>query len=195
MRLLTTGLLAGAALLSLASCNKPAPAAGGAGQTASAAPAAPAPGPISLGSLPRRKPGLWRQTLAMEGVSEAMPATELCTDAESEAKMSLLSQQMRRGQCAPPQLTRNLDGSISFNTSCDMGPEGKVVSTGTVSGDFNSAFKMVIDSTHTGAPVAAANGEHKMTMTSTWLGPCQPGEKGGDMIMPDGRKINFTDAG
>jgi hypothetical protein len=193
MRVLMTGLLAGAAVLTLASCGKPAGGAGGSAQTATTAPAAPASGPLTLGSLPHRKPGLWRQTMVIEGMSQTMPTSELCADEASEAKMTLMSQQMSRGHCQAPQLTRNLDGSISFSNSCDMGPEGKMVSTGLISGDFNSSFKMVIDSTHTGGPVAAANGDHKITMTSIGIGPCASGQKGGDVIMPDGRKINFTD--
>lgn len=193
MRLLTTGLLAGAAILSLSSCNKAAPAGGASAQTASAAPAAPSgPIPLTADSMPHRKPGLWRQTMEMEGAPQNLPAAEFCTDAASETKMSLMGQQMSRGHCDAPRFARNADGSISFTSACDMGPEGKTTSSGTVTGDFNSAYKMAIDVTQTGAPVAAANGEHKMTMSATWLGPCAPGQKGGDIILPGGRTMNMT---
>ncbi len=193
MRPLTTGLLAGAAVLSLASCNKAAPAGGAAVQTASAAPAAPAgPTPLTPDSLPHRKPGLWRQTMDMEGMPKNLPATEFCTDAASEAKMSLMGQQMSRGHCQSGQFTRNVDGSISFSSSCDLGPEGKTTSSGTITGDYNSSYKVTIDATHTGGPSPAADGEHKMTMTATWVGPCVPGQKGGDIILPGGRTVNLT---
>jgi hypothetical protein len=32
-----------------------------------------------------------------------------------------------------------------------------------------------------------------MNMTMTWLGPCKPGMKGGDVIMSNGMKINALD--
>ncbi len=32
-----------------------------------------------------------------------------------------------------------------------------------------------------------------MTITSTWTGPCAPGQRGGDLIMANGQKINLTD--
>jgi Protein of unknown function (DUF3617) len=200
---LITGALAGVAVLSVAACNKPAPAGGGSAQAsgapASGAPAsgaqataAPAAGPISIDSLPHRRAGLWRQTMTMEGVQQALPETRLCTDAASEAKMSLMGQQMNREHCQTAQFTRNLDGSISYSSTCDFGAGGKTTSSGTLSGDFNSSFKVVINSSRSGG---AAAGDHRMTITSTWLGPCQPGQKPGDVIMPDGRTINTLAAG
>jgi hypothetical protein len=190
MRIATT-LMAGAAVLGLAACNKPAPASGASSQAAAvtAAPAAPAAGPISPDNLPHRKPGLWRQTMAMEGVDRQMPATEFCIDPASEAKMSLMGQQMSRDKCQPPQFSRNLDGSLSFSSACDFEGGGKMTSKGTISGDFNASYKVAIDSTTSGGP-AGMEGDHKMTITATWEGPCAPGQKGGDVMLPGGQKMN-----
>jgi hypothetical protein len=191
MRLLITGVLAGAAVLSVAACNKPAPG-GSASAPAAAAPAAPTSGSISLESLPHRRPGLWRQTMVMEGMPQGMPETQLCIDAPSEAKMSLMGQQMSHEHCETPQFSRNLDGSITFSSTCDFGgAAGKTVSHGTISGDFNSSYTTVIDSTHSGGAGPEGNRANKMTITSTRIGECQPGQKGGDMIMPGGRTMNL----
>jgi len=192
MRVLIATGLAGAALASLAACGKP--AAPGAPQAA--APAASAPsgsGALSLQDLPHRKAGLWRQTMTLEGVDRPLPTTEACSDAASEAKLTLLGQHRNKDLCQNQQFTRNLDGSLSFSVSCDMGPRGKTVSNGTISGDFNSSYKIAMDSTTSGAPVEQANRERKMTITATWIGPCAPGQRGGDVIMADGRKMNLTD--
>jgi hypothetical protein len=195
MRTATT-MLAGACLLSIAACNKPAPASGASSaaapsQAASATPAAPAAGPISAENLPHRKPGLWRQTMAMEGVEHAMPATEFCIDAASEAKMSLMGQQMSKDHCQAPQFNRNLDGSLSFTSACDFEGGGKTTSKGTISGDFDSSYKVAIDSTTTGGTAGMDQHERKMTITATWEGPCAPDQKGGDIILPGGRKMNM----
>jgi hypothetical protein len=192
MRVLITGILASAAVLSVAACNKPAAGGSAAAPAATAAPAAPASGPISLQNLPHRRPGLWRQTMVMEGMPQGMPETQLCIDAPSEAKMSLMGQQVSREHCETPQFSRNLDGSITFSSTCDFGgAAGKTVSHGTISGDFNSSYTTVIDSTHSGGAGSEANSTHKMTITSTRIGECQPGQKGGDMIMPGGRTMNL----
>jgi len=182
----------GAAFLPLAACNKPAATGAAPAQTAAAtAPAAPAAGPLTPETLPHRKPGLWRQTMAMEGMNRELPSTEFCTDAASETKMSLMGQQMSKDHCDTPQFSRNLDGSITFTSSCDTGA-GKATSKGTLSGDFNSSYKMEIETDMGGGP-SAARGPRKMTMTATWIGPCEPGQKGGDMILPGGQKINMLD--
>jgi hypothetical protein len=194
MRVLTTGLLAGAALLSIAACNKQTSAPVGAAQAASAtaAPAAAAAGRITADALPHRKAGLWRQTMVMEGVNQAMPAVEMCVDAVSETKMALLGQQMNKEHCKPPQLSRNLDGSISFTGDCDFGAGGRTQTKGTMSGDFNSSYKTVLESTHVGSAGGPGGADRRMTITATWVGACAPGQKGGDVIMPGGQKMNFT---
>lgn len=194
MRVLILAGMTGVALASLAACNKPAPSAAGGAQTSqtAAAPAA-ASNSISLQDLPHRKAGLWRQTMTMTGVDRAMPAIEACTDAASEAKLSLLGQHKSKDLCQSQQFSRNLDGSISFNVSCDQGVHGKTVSSGVITGDYNSSYQIAMDSKTTGASLPQANTERKMTITATWTGPCAPGQRGGDMIMPNGQKINLTD--
>lgn len=182
--------LTGLALVSLAACNKPAPGTGG------SAPAAAAPataGPISVSQFPRRKPGLWQQTIAMDGPASG-PGMKLCVDATSDAKMQAFAQHAPGATCSPPQLTRNLDGSINIAESCDMGASGKSNSTGVIKGDFNSSYTVVMDTQMSGSPVAQMNGDHKMTITATWTGPCAPGQRGGDMVMPDGTTRNVLDS-
>lgn len=191
MRVLIVAGLAGTALVALAACSKPASTTGAtAGPPAASAPAS---GPVALQDLPHRKAGLWRQTMSLEGMDRTMPATEACTDAASEAKLSLLGQHKSKDLCQTQSFSRNLDGSISFGTTCDQGAHGKTVSNGTISGDFNSGYKIAMDSTTTGSPTPQANGEHKMTITATWVGACKPGQRGGDLILPNGRTINLTD--
>ncbi len=190
MRVLILTGLAGLALASLAACNKPATSAPNAPQTSQTAAAA---SPVSLQNLPHRKAGLWRQTMTMEGMDRAMPPAEACTDAASEAKLSLLGQQKSKDACQSQQFSRNPDGSISFSISCDLGAHGKTVRTGLITGDYNSSYKIVMDSKTSGSPIPQANTERKMTITSTWTGPCAPGQRGGDLIMANGQKINLTD--
>jgi hypothetical protein len=191
MRIVFAAGLTSVALISLAACSKPAPGAGAAsGPAASTAPS----GPLTAAQIPHRKPGLWRQTIAMDGAADTGPGTQLCVDETSEAKMSAFAQRMPGGvHCPAPQFTRNLDGSMSFAQSCDMGASGKASTTGVIKGDFNSGYTSVMDTQYSGSPVAAVNGDHKMTITATWTGPCAPGQRGGDMIMPGGMKRNILD--
>jgi hypothetical protein len=192
MRVLITAALAGAALVSLTACNKSASSTGSAGSpVAGAAPAAS--GPMTVQQIPHRKPGLWRQTIAMDGESSPGPGTQLCVDAASEAKMSIVAQHMTGMHCDTPQFSRNLDGSISFSNNCDMGANGKTQTRGTIKGDFNSSYVADMDTKFSGSSMPTMNGDHKMTITATWTGACAPGQKGGDMILANGMKMNVLE--
>jgi hypothetical protein len=37
------------------------------------------------------------------------------------------------------------------------------------------------------------NGTHRTVLVQTWLGSCKPGQRGGDVIMEDGSKMNMMD--
>lgn len=195
MRPMTAAGLVGASLILLAGCGKPAQKAGGetASATTSAAPAPAAAGPLTPQQLPRRQPGLWRQTMVIDGRDSGGPTMTLCVDAASEAKMSLAAQDIPGAHCETPTFNRNLDGSLTFANSCDMGAGGKVQTTGTIRGDFSSRYTVSIDSTYSGGSTEATNGQHKMSVSATRLGPCAPGQKGGDMVMANGMTVNMLD--
>jgi hypothetical protein len=180
--------LATLSIASLAACSRSGSTASDASSLASNA-AAPASGPLTADQIPHRKPGLWKQTIAMDG-APGRGFTQLCVEANSEAKMSVAAQSVAGAHCVTPRFTRNLDGTLSFTGSCDMGANGKVQSTGTLKGDFNSGYTATITSTTSGSPVADMNGAHTMVITATWIGPCAPGQVGGDMILANGMTIN-----
>ena len=190
MRVWITVGLVGAALVSLAACNKPASGTGGASAPAGAAPAAS--GPVTLQHFPHRKPGLWTQTVSMDGASSGPGSSQICIDAATETKMSAIAQKLPGAHCDTPQFSQNLDGSITFASNCAIGA-GKTETTGTIKGDFNSSYTTVMDTKYSGLAVAAMNGEHKMAITATWTGPCAPGQRGGDMILANGMKVNIID--
>jgi hypothetical protein len=167
------------ALCALAACGKPAPTSG----------------PLAASQIPHSKPGLWREVTVTDGADPAGPGTQLCVDdAVSKARMSALAQRTPGAPRCRSEYTRNLDGSISVLTSCDIGKYGKVVTTSAIKGDFNSSYTTTTDRQISGSPVAGLNGDHKTTVIATWLGPCAPGQRVGDMILPDGTKRNILDA-
>ena len=178
------------AALSLAACNKQA-------APAAKAPAAPAAssGVTASVEAPTRKAGLWEQTMMRDGKPAMGPMggkVSLCLDAEIGAKMHVFGRQMGRGMCQQQSLTRNLDGSYAFASSCDFPGGGKAVSKGTANGDFNSRYVVRSDSDVTGAPFERMNGDHTMEMTAVWKGPCPAGMKPGDMLMGNGMKVNMA---
>lgn len=181
------GFVAFSALAALAACGQKS-------ETKTAAPAtspeAPAPATPAAPAWPKRKPGLWTQTMNLkaQGFSRSF---RFCIDESSDQKMGLNSQGPDK-QCQQKSMTRGLDGSWTIVSACDMGAAGKTDSTIHVAGDFNTRYVMDLASTTTGAAQPALNGEHKMSMTAEWSGPCPAGWTGGDVEMPGGRRINLV---
>ena len=141
--------------------------------------------------LPHQKLGLWQQvfTTGANKISD-----QVCLDAASEAKLSAIRSQFSNTSCKSKQVTHNRDGSWSIASICEPRKGWMTTSHVEVTGNFDSKFTAVISSTTTGAPLSATHGTHKTTLVSTWLGPCKPGQKGGDVTMSNGYKVNILDA-
>jgi hypothetical protein len=190
MRIATVAGLTGLALISLAACNRnpsgAASAASGA-QTASAA----APAPAASPAFPHRRAGLWEEKINVDGTS-FVSASQMCIDDALQAKMGFLMQSAR-SKCSTFNMNHQLDGSWTFNSTCVTAEGGTTTTTGTVHGDFDSGYTMNADTVTTGSSDAQMNRETKMTMQSTWLGPCKPDQKPGD-VMVNGMKMNMAGA-
>jgi hypothetical protein len=133
---------------------------------------------------PHHKPGLWQNDIVMAG---RHVSNQSCVDAASDAQTSTFSSEVaKNSKCQHSQITHNPDSSWTSISTCEFRPGAIRTSRTDVSGDFNSKITITMRSPPDAAP--------EMTMTSTWLGACKPGQKGGDVIMSDGTKINPLDA-
>lgn len=159
--------------IALAACSKKEEKAAATGE----APAASASAPPVLTAPPKRKPGLWSHTIQSEGSNQSM---KICIDEDTDAKMTVWGQAASKEMCAQQSFTP-APGGYAFSSTCNMGGAGTIVSKGSITGDFNSAYTVKVDSTTTGASMAQANGQHNMTLTAKWEGACPAGMKGGDV--------------
>ena len=191
MRALTAAGLTGLALFALAACHRHDEASSAPPSGAAAASATPyAAPPPAANEKPHRQPGLWEQHVSVDGL-EGVQTTQLCIDKASEGKLSLYSARATTGRCETNQILRKADGTWAFSSVCDMGSGGKVTTAGTITGDVSRAYTVQSDSTTVGAAVPQMNGEHRVNITAAWQGPCRPGQKGGDLILPSGIKMNI----
>lgn len=143
-------------------------------------------GPVAADAqpLPHQRLGLWHTDIAMAGNHMSMQS---CVDAASEAQNSIFSAAARKnGHCQQQQLTHNLDGSWTSISTCQFGPSPPRTTRADVAGDFNSKVTMTMRSPPSAPP--------ETTMTMTWVGPCEPGMRGGDVVMSNGMKMNTMDA-
>jgi len=173
-------------LLALGGCGKK-----GGEEVTSVALVKPVPSP-SL-TPPSRKAGLWAQTISTAGMTQTM---KMCLDEAVEQKMKWWGSQAQNGKsdCEQQSITPHTGGGWDFHSVCKMGESGTVTSDGSATGDFNSHYKVEMNSVTSGSPMAQANGPHKTTIEATWTGPCPTGMRGGDMQMANGMTINVVDA-
>jgi len=183
MRTATTGLTLAAFALALAACGNKNEAAAPSAETAETAAAATTNG---NDPLPKRKPGLWEQTV--NGSDGSALNIRVCLDEATDAKMSAFGEQANKDMCSENTMKRNMDGSYEFSSTCASGA-GAVRSTGKATGDFNTAYTVDAETTTTtdGAPVTA-----KVKMTAKWAGECPAGWVPGDIEMPGGMRVNMT---
>jgi hypothetical protein len=138
-------------------------------------------------AAPQRKPGFWEQTMTMTG-GRAMKS-QICTDAAVEKSMSAFGQNMAQSTCSKNQIRKTPTG-FAFDSTCKVG-SSVVNSTGTATGDFNSAYVVDVSSKST-PPMVPGKGETHMKIAAKWLGPCPAGRKAGDMVMPGGMVVNIA---
>ena len=144
-------------------------------------------------SLPLHKPGLWQQTMTQDGVPNPSASSQICYDPASEVKISAMGDQFSSKNCPSKHTVHNADGSWTMSGTCTFQAGWKTTSNATLTGDFSTGITTTIDATTTGAPSPAMNGTHQTVLVQTRLGPCKPGQRGGDVIGEDGSKLNMLD--
>ena len=176
----------GVGLLALAACSKKPEEPAKTGEAASASASAP----MAPVGPPHRKAGLWAQTINATGAAQTI---RMCLDTDTDAKMAIWGQAMGKDNPCSKNVVAPTAGGWTFESECDMGQGGHIVSKGSATGDFNSKYTVKVSSTTTGAAYAQANGAHEMTLTAEYQGPCPAGMKGGDVnIAIPGMKGGMT---
>ncbi len=150
--------------------------------------------PAAALDMPARKPGLWQISMSVDGRTMPGQASKHCIDAATDKQMSAMGSSMQQDMC-PKQDIRRAGDTIIIDSTCKIGAM-TTTSHAVVSGDFNSAYTMQVDSKSEGGPAIPgmpAGGNSKMTIAAKWMGPCEAGQKPGDIIMSNGMKMNISD--
>lgn len=181
MSIWKVGVLAGIVVLAATACSKEKQA----GETDRSAAAA------ATVEVPKRKPGLWKQTMLVEGL-DVLQTTQVCLDEASDAKLAWWGQQGFKQACSKNEIVRQPDGSWKFSSVCE-GAGVKTTNDGAVVGDFSSRYQLRAESTTTGAPVPQMNGSHTVTIDAEWVGDCPAGMAPGDLDLPNGQRVNMLE--
>lgn len=150
-----------------------------------AAAAALLSGPALAQDMPKRKSGLWEIKTDMGGRAMQM---QQCVDEKTDDATRQVADGMAK-ECTKPTIRREGDRVITEST-CRFGG-GTQKTRAVFSGKFDSAYRGEISMTYD--PPMQGMKEMKMTIDARLTGPCKPGQKPGDMIMPGGMTMNIND--
>jgi Protein of unknown function (DUF3617) len=146
--------------------------------------------------IPARKAGLWQMTMNFEGGHIPQQSIRQCIDAATDKMMNSMGGQMTKENCSKQDMQR-VGNTIVVDSVCKSPMGGTNVAHAVVSGDFNSAYTVKVDSRQEGGQarpgMPPGGGAMKMTVDAKWVGPCAADQKPGDMIMSNGMKMNVRD--
>ncbi len=129
--------------------------------------------------LPKRKPGLWEISMNVEGAPNMGPMQQ-CIDRNTD---NLMQQQAKQGKSECSVMDVKPSGSkVTIHTVCKM--DGTTVTTdGVFEGSFETSYRGTMKSRFN--PPMQGMSESNMTQEARWIGPCKPGQKPGDVVMPN----------
>jgi hypothetical protein len=138
------------------------------------------------GDMPKRKAGLWEMHTQMEGMPGG-PPIQMCVDPASD---NLMQQQAKEKPNCSTMDVKTGAGRTTIHAVCRM--QGSTMTMDAVyTGNFESGYKGDMKMRHS-PPIQGMSDAH-MTQEAKWLGPCKPGQKPGDVIMPGMGDFNVND--
>lgn len=144
-------------------------------------------GNLQAADMPKRKPGLWEINSHMQGMP-SIGAMQQCIDQKTD---DLMQQQGKKEQPNCSVMDINTQGNkVTVHSVCKV--QGSTATTdGVFVGAFDSAYKG--DMLTRFSPPMHGTSESKMSLEARWVGPCKPGQKPGDVIMPNMQGANLNE--
>jgi hypothetical protein len=148
-----------------------------------------ATGLATAADAPARKSGLWEMTNNMQGPMAMTQTMQQCIDEKTDKLTEQNGMQEAQKHCSKNEVSRSGNKVVS-DSVCKF--EGTTATThAEFTGDFGSSYRGDIKTTYN--PPMQGMAGMQMTISAKWLGPCKPGQKPGDVIMPGGMKFNAAD--
>ncbi len=140
--------------------------------------------------FPPLKAGLWESQVAREGTAAKGPAMKMCMDASLQKEMMDAGMGQMKELCAKNEIRRE-GNKVYGNAECKLGESTmKTSSVTTFTGD--TAYHIDIKATYD--PPMAGKSSGSTAIDAKWTGPCPAGMQSGDVLLPDGRKVNMRAA-
>ena len=148
-----------------------------------------APGLVQA-DMPKRKPGLWEIKMTSDASHGGGPmVSQHCIDAKTDDLLQQRTQGMGKQACSKNSV-RSEGGRLVAEAVCKIG-NSTATTRAVFSGNFGSDYRGEIHTTY--QPPTMGMKESHQKIEARWLGPCKPGQKPGDVIMPGAGTFNVPD--
>jgi len=139
--------------------------------------------------FPKRKSGLWEIETSSAARQGAPQKAQMCIDQKSADALSEMGTGMTKKMCSKNDVRRE-GAAIVSDSVCTFG-SSTITTHSVITGKFDSAYK--VDTRSTYDPPLNGMTEGAAVIQARWIGPCKADQKPGDMILPNGMKINVND--
>ena len=136
---------------------------------------------------PRRKPGLWQQTVTTTGMAVPPQSMSMCTDEKTD---QLVSARASESQNCERQSIRREGGVYVVDAVCRSG-NTTIRTQGRFSGDFSTRYSGELRSSF--EPPMHGMKEMSQHIDARWVGPCKPGQKPGDVVLEGMGGMNMNE--
>jgi Protein of unknown function (DUF3617) len=147
---------------------------------------------VQAADVQKRNAGLW-QIVASSDASKQAPMTfKLCTDDNMEKTLAQLQNRFAsnvKDNCSKLE-THTKGAQVITDSVCTAGPSQ--LTTHMVATLNNASFKIDVH-THRD-PSPQGNPDFSTNLEGTWVGVCTADMKPGDMMLPNGFKVNLGGA-
>ena len=140
--------------------------------------------------FPRRKPGLW-EVRGVSAQASGLPPTRFCVGESTDSANSHLDRSVgERGACSLGAFRRA--GTAWLAESVCSETRSTVTSRAIATGDFETEYRIDTLVTYD-PPLGGVRREDKEAVVANRLGPCAPGQKPGDIVIPGMGTLNMVD--
>jgi len=156
--------------------------------------AAVAAAPAYAVDMPKRKSGLWEMNTTRDAGAPAGPRgggpIQMCIDEKTDDMSRQMGENATKDMCSKRELRREGDRIVA-DSVCKFG-ETTATTHSVISGRFDSSYEVDVRSKFE-PPMMGMTESHSI-IKARWLGPCKADQRPGDVIMPNGMRMNMFDA-
>jgi len=137
--------------------------------------------------LPKRKSGLWEMKVTREASGRPPETVQMCIDQKTDDLAQQMGANVAKDACSKRDIRRE-GAKVVADSVCKIG-ETTATSRAVFTGGFEAAYRGEIRTRY--SPPLMGRKDGLTIIEARWTGPCKADQKPGDMIMPNGMKINI----